>query len=325
MSSKEQAHSNDKAVSKQPSPKPATEITDILAQQQSHPAAIIQRATLDPGSLTQRDVLQLQRTVGNRVVGQLLARIRSRPSVQARLTVGAAGDRYEQEADRVADQVMSMPKPAGAQHPGFNESPGAQRQEDEELQTKPLVTAITPLAQRHADEEDEIQARPLAQRQAEEEEEVQTKPLAQRQAEEEEEEVQAKPSLQSSTANPQASFEAGSEIENRLAANKGGGSPLPDEVRATMEPRFEADFSGVRVHTGGEAAQLSQDLNAQAFTHGGTFTWARAGTAPARQKASDCWPTNLPTSCSRALPRYAGAEMARQHTLPLTPRRKSRH
>jgi hypothetical protein len=270
MSSKEQAHSNDKAVSKQPSPKPATEITNMLAQQQSHPAAIIQRATLDPGSLTQRDVLRLQRTVGNRVVGRLLARIGSRPTIQARLTVGAAGDRYEQEADRIADQVMRLPRPAGVQRPGVDAPPDAQRHEDEELQTKPLAASITPLAQRQADEEEEIQATPLAQRQAEEEEEeVQAKPLAQRQAEEEEkEEVQAKPGLQPRAFNPQASFEAGSEIESRLAASKGGGSPLPDEVRATMEPRFGADFSGVRLHTGGEAAQLSQDLSAQAFTHG---------------------------------------------------------
>jgi hypothetical protein len=196
-------------------------------------------------------------------VNRLLARSGSRPAVQARLTVGAAGDRYEQEADRVADQVMSMPGPA------VNASPGAQRQEDEALQAKPLAASITPLAQRHAGEEEEIQAEPLAQRQAEEEEEeVQTKPLAQRQAEEEEEEVQTKPSSQLSPADLQAGFEAGSEIESRLAANKGGGSPLPDEVRATMEPRFGADFGGVRLHTGGEAAQLSRDLSAQAFTHG---------------------------------------------------------
>jgi len=45
--------------------------------------------------------------------------------------VGAAGDRYEQEADRIADQVMSMPRPAGVQRPGVNASPDAQRQEDE--------------------------------------------------------------------------------------------------------------------------------------------------------------------------------------------------
>jgi hypothetical protein len=277
MSSKEQTHRNDKVSSRQRSPKPIAENPDRLAPQQSDPAAIFQRAMNHAGSLTPLDVLRLQRTVGNRVVSRLLAGIRSRPSLQARLTVGAAGDRYEQEADRIADQVMNMPRPAGVQHLGVNASPDAQRQEDEELQTKPLAASITPLAQRQAEEEEEIQATPLAQRQAEEEEEeVQAKPLAQRQAEEEE--VQAKPSLQPSTApgphggaragDLQASLEAGSEIESRLAASKGGGSPLPDEVRATMEPRFGADFSGVRLHTGGEAAQLSQDLSAQAFTHG---------------------------------------------------------
>jgi hypothetical protein len=35
-----------------------------------------------------------------------------------------------------------------------------------------------------------------------------------------------------------------------------------------MEPRFGVDFGGVRVHTGAEAAQMSRDLSAQAFTHG---------------------------------------------------------
>jgi len=38
--------------------------------------------------------------------------------------------------------------------------------------------------------------------------------------------------------------------------------------RAFMEPRFGADFSGVRVHTGGEAAQLNRAISARAFTHG---------------------------------------------------------
>jgi hypothetical protein len=35
-----------------------------------------------------------------------------------------------------------------------------------------------------------------------------------------------------------------------------------------MESRFGADFSGVRVHTGGEAAALNREVSAQAFTHG---------------------------------------------------------
>jgi hypothetical protein len=43
---------------------------------------------------------------------------------------------------------------------------------------------------------------------------------------------------------------------------------LPENIRAYMEPRFGADFSGVRVHAGGEAAQLNRELSAQVFTHG---------------------------------------------------------
>ncbi len=47
-----------------------------------------------------------------------------------------------------------------------------------------------------------------------------------------------------------------------------GGSPLPPSVRGYMEPRFGADFSNVRIHTGEPAAQQSAALNAHAFTVG---------------------------------------------------------
>jgi hypothetical protein len=46
-----------------------------------------------------------------------------------------------------------------------------------------------------------------------------------------------------------------------------------------MEPRFGADFSGVRVHTGGEAVQMNQELGAQAFTHGSDVYFG-AGKSP---------------------------------------------
>ena len=47
-----------------------------------------------------------------------------------------------------------------------------------------------------------------------------------------------------------------------------GGTTLPGPVRSFMEPRFGADFGGVRIHTGEKAAQLSESVNAQAFTVG---------------------------------------------------------
>jgi len=49
-------------------------------------------------------VLGLQRTVGNQAVQRL---IRS-PFIQAKLQISTPGDRFEQEADRVADTVMRM-------------------------------------------------------------------------------------------------------------------------------------------------------------------------------------------------------------------------
>ena len=63
-------------------------------------------------------------------------------------------------------------------------------------------------------------------------------------------------------------LQASGELEGRLASQRGRGQPLPGEVRSFMEPRFGADFGDVRVHTDAEAAQLSRDLHAQAFTHG---------------------------------------------------------
>ena len=175
------------------------------------------------------DLLELQRGLGNQAVQRLLAS----HSVQARLTVGPAGDHYEQEADRVAGQVMTMATTLTTDH-----RPAVQRQEDEEeIQTKPLASTITPLVQRQAEEED-AQA-------------VQTKPLVQRAAEDED--AQA---LQTKRLDPRAGFVAGEAVESQLQAQQGHGSPLPADVRAYMEPRFGADFSGVRLHTGGEAVQL---------------------------------------------------------------------
>ncbi len=113
-------------------------------------------------------------------------------------------------------------------------SPKIDRKSDEEkkeeIQTKPLVNTIIPIVQRQEIEE-----------------------------EEKEEEIQ-----RSSNGVVQAQ----ADLESRLNANKGGGSSLPDEVRLFMEPSFGTDFSQVRVHNDSAAAQMNQELAAQAFTHG---------------------------------------------------------
>ena len=54
-----------------------------------------------------------------------------------------------------------------------------------------------------------------------------------------------------------------------IASARGGGRSLPAGERSFFESRMGADFSKVRVHEGGEAAQLSAGLSARAFTVGG--------------------------------------------------------
>ena len=39
------------------------------------------------------------------------------PLIQFKLAIGQPGDRHEQEADRIADQVMRMPEPAFQRKP----------------------------------------------------------------------------------------------------------------------------------------------------------------------------------------------------------------
>jgi hypothetical protein len=70
-------------------------------------AGVPERSFTPNGSL--HPVLRLQRTIGNQAVTRMLSR--ARPAIQAKLTVNQPGDRYEQEADRVADQVMRIPDP----------------------------------------------------------------------------------------------------------------------------------------------------------------------------------------------------------------------
>jgi hypothetical protein len=162
--------------------------------------------------------------------------------VQTKLTVGAPGDKYEQEADSMAAKVMTMPDSA-IQQP-------IQRQigeETEAVQMQPLVNSITPVVQRESGEEEEVQMKSEVQRASD------------------------------------GSSVASGNVENQLAASKGGGSALPDDVRSFMEPRFGADFSSVRVHTDSNAVQMNKELGAQAFAHGSDIYYG-AGKSPGKNE-----------------------------------------
>ncbi|MDB5086627.1 MAG: hypothetical protein JWR09_621, partial [Mucilaginibacter sp.] len=55
-------------------------------------------------------------------------------------------------------------------------------------------------------------------------------------------------------------------VSNRIQSSMGGGQQLDGGTKSFMESRFGADFSDVKIHNGGESAELNQSLNAKAFT-----------------------------------------------------------
>jgi len=219
---------------------PSTRTPKSKSQRSPHPAQILQRLESAPDSIRPADVLTLQRTIGNRATGRIL---------QAKLKLGPAGDRYEQEADRVAKQVVRASRQPDVQRNGVDE---------EELQAKP-VDRISQVRRSYL--ESAVQATPIAKSTGSIQRGFAALSPVQRDGIEDEE-------LQ---AAPNHGLEGG-EVDDSVAQSiqraKGGGAPLDDGVRSSMEQGFGADFSGVRVHTGGQADALNRSLNARAFTTG---------------------------------------------------------
>jgi Domain of unknown function (DUF4157) len=58
------------------------------------------------------------------------------------------------------------------------------------------------------------------------------------------------------------------EIASAIDAQRGGGAPLPRNVRADMEHHLGHGFENVRVHTGAGADTVSRAVQAEAFTTG---------------------------------------------------------
>lgn len=182
--------------------------------------------------------------------GHDFSRVRLHPAapapIQTKLSVGHPGDEYEQEADRVAEQVMRMPD--------HRINPGLQAQESVAEQVMRMPD------EGGAGEEDVDSEATLAV-------------LRIICPECEDEVVQAKESSgQLSAVTPG--------LESQIETVKTGGEPLPETVRAFFEPRFGYNFSHVRIHTDSAAAETAEQLHALAYTVGSHVAFGPGQYAP---------------------------------------------
>jgi hypothetical protein len=152
------------------------------------------------------------------------------PPVQRKATVSSPGDPYEREADEIAARVVRATGAAPAAAPAAATGASIQR--------------------KCAGCEDEERGK------------IQTKAVSPTSA--------GAASSPGAGAAPANGVGHGGEVPpgvlERLGASHG--SPLPAATRKSMSQAFGFDFSRVRVHTGSDAAQVSRDLHARAFTWG---------------------------------------------------------
>ncbi|MEO1259497.1 MAG: DUF4157 domain-containing protein [Bacteroidota bacterium] len=205
-------------------------------------------------------------------------------NIQPKLTIGQPNDKFEIEADQMADQVVQRlsnkkarpedSKPAAQMEQsdilhrqvGSSKPPSIQHKcadcegeerlqkmegEEEMLSRKEISIQRKPIFESNDDENNNAISSSLGAS-------IQRKCAT---CEQEDEMIQEK----SETSSPNT---ASTDLQNRLNRTKGSGAPLPKETASSLGEAFGTDFSNVRIHTGSEAVQMSQELGAQAFTHG---------------------------------------------------------
>ncbi|KQX56809.1 eCIS core domain-containing protein [Paenibacillus sp. Root444D2] len=241
-----------------------------------------------PNSSVTSDLMNIQRAIGNRAVGNML-------TIQTKMTVGPVGDAYEQEADQMGKQAaehIAASESSGASKPDVQRSEGGES-EEEELQMKPSSESIQ-RSEGGESEEEELQMKPSSEsiQRSEggesEEEELQMKPSSEsiqrsEGGESEEEELQMKPSSESiqrseggeseeeelqMKPSSEGGFEAGAGIESQIKAKQGSGSRMDASIQAKMESAFKTDFSNVNIHNNAESSKLNASLGAEAFATG---------------------------------------------------------
>ena len=274
-------------------------------QKSTHKPRVSEQANPTTAEGAQDDLVRLQRLVGNQAVQRMLAS----KTIQAKMTVGAADDPFEREADAVASQVMAKrdivqreaveeEEPIQGKRVDIVQRVGGM-EEEEPLQGKrvdivqregmeeeePIQGKRVDIVQR-VEEEEPLQGKrvDIVQR-VEEEEPIQGKrvDIVQREGMEEEEPIQGKrvDVVQRENVDLSESFDVNEDVEQSIHAKSGSGQAIPDVHREMFESAMGRDFSGVNIHADSDADGLNKQVGARAFTTGSDIFFRQGEYNPA--------------------------------------------
>ena len=177
---------------------------------------------------------------------------------QTKLSVNEPGDKYEQEADSVANAVVNSKTSAPVLQQ--KKITGIQKlstsMEDEKLSTNDARMA----------RDKEIQEKPMQQNMSGPEKEREKD--IQKMDDPMKEERDKKKSAAIQARQDSGAGKAPASVSSKIVNSAGSGNALPKKTMHEMSSSFGVDFSGVRVHNDSDAVNMNKELQAQAFTHG---------------------------------------------------------
>jgi hypothetical protein len=203
--------------------------------------------------------------------------------VQRATKVSSPQDSAEKEADATAKKIMRMSIPEGSIAHVRTESGSVFRQVKQDEKEKKIQRQMrSPYIMRFADSGLFTQRDGTLQRKAE-----------------------GQPNVASNVA-------------ANLQSSMASGSPLPLSVRRFMEPRFRADFSNVKVHTGDKSAKLNRQLNAQAFAMGNHIFFGKDKFKPDTQDGKELIAHELTHTIQQGAVAQSGAAIQRSEDVSIT-------
>jgi hypothetical protein len=211
--------------------------------------------------------------------------------IQAKLAIGAVGDKYEQEADQVASQVVqkiNTPEQNNLQREELADLDSESSQSnqpdefDENIETsnllanessqiQPKIAGTSPNASPISAIKNPI---PSLQREVTDEEKglqeelnsiLESSEVADEDESEDESSIQMKSMLQ---RREDSEVNASQQLESSIQQARGGGHLLDLNLQRKMEDAIGADFSKVKIHTDSQSDRMSKSIQAKAFTTG---------------------------------------------------------
>jgi hypothetical protein len=197
--------------------------------------------------------------------------------LQPALKVGVADDPLEREAETMAERVVAMPSPSALADVAPADAGGgtgdARRASIDDQPNTDELEIDPPVPEDHQDPEvppqedvtpEDLTAGDMKELEAGDPADTGGDPPLAEAPPPPGDEV-ALPARDGAVIGPQGG-PAPPDVSQRVA-QPGSGRPIPDGLRAFMEPRFGRDFSAVRIHDSAQDRQAARRIGARAFTH----------------------------------------------------------